>query len=112
MAIKFGRPLEARVPVCPGRSQGPAERPTALDLTIRPRRNRRTDWARRMVRETPLTTDDLIWPLFIMDGDKARAPVRLDARRRAAVGRRGGARGRARGQARHPLHRAVPLHRP
>ena len=28
-----------------------------------------------MVRENQLTTDDLIWPLFIMDGNNARAPV-------------------------------------
>ena len=39
------------------------------------RRNRRSEWARRMVRENALTTDDLIWPLFVMDGDNARAPV-------------------------------------
>src|SRR3954467_7000212 len=28
-----------------------------------------------MVREATLTTDDLIWPLFVMDGQNARAPV-------------------------------------
>jgi porphobilinogen synthase len=28
-----------------------------------------------MVREATLTTDDLIWPLFLMDGTNARAPV-------------------------------------
>jgi porphobilinogen synthase len=39
------------------------------------RRNRRADWVRRLVREHQVTTDDLIWPLFIMDGDNARAPV-------------------------------------
>jgi porphobilinogen synthase len=37
------------------------------------RRNRRTDWARRLVRETVLTTDDLIWPMFVSEGN--RAPV-------------------------------------
>ena len=36
---------------------------------------------------------------------------RLDARRRAPQRRSGGARRRARGEARHPLHRAVSLHR-
>jgi porphobilinogen synthase len=46
-----------------------------LDLTVRMRRNRRREWARRMVREHVLTTDDIIWPLFVMDGDKARVPV-------------------------------------
>ncbi len=39
------------------------------------RRNRRAEWARRLVREHQLTTDDLIWPLFIMDGHNKRAAV-------------------------------------
>ena len=43
--------------------------------TVRPRRNRRTDWSRRMVRETVLTPDDLIWPLFIVEGSGVREPV-------------------------------------
>jgi porphobilinogen synthase len=41
----------------------------------RMRRNRRTDWSRRLVRETTLTVDDLIWPLFLIDGEKLRQPV-------------------------------------
>ena len=44
-------------------------------LAIRPRRNRRAEWTRRLVRENVLTTDDLIWPLFLVDGTKVRAPV-------------------------------------
>jgi porphobilinogen synthase len=47
----------------------------ALDLPTRLRRNRRTEWARRLVRETVLTTDDLIWPLFVVDGSSRRVPV-------------------------------------
>jgi porphobilinogen synthase len=39
------------------------------------RRNRRADWSRRLVRETSLTTDDLIWPIFLIEGTRARAPV-------------------------------------
>ena len=39
------------------------------------RRNRRADWSRRLVRETSLTTDDLIWPIFLIEGARARAPV-------------------------------------
>ncbi len=31
----------------------------------RMRRNRRTDWSRRLVREHTLTPDDLIWPCFV-----------------------------------------------
>ena len=41
----------------------------------RMRRNRRTDWSRRMMRENTLTVDDLIWPLFVLDGEKKRQPV-------------------------------------
>jgi porphobilinogen synthase len=46
-----------------------------LDLTIRPRRNRKAEWARRLVRENVLTTDDLIWPLFVVGGNNTRTPV-------------------------------------
>lgn len=41
----------------------------------RMRRNRRTDWSRRLVRESHLSSDDLIWPLFLIDGDNIREPV-------------------------------------
>ncbi|MDB5544413.1 MAG: hemB [Hyphomicrobiales bacterium] len=44
-------------------------------LAHRPRRNRRTEWVRRLVRENVLTADDLIWPIFIIDGERAREPV-------------------------------------
>ena len=51
-------------------------RPAArLDLVHRPRRNRKAEWTRRLVRENVLTTDDLIWPLFLVEGGKARVPV-------------------------------------
>jgi porphobilinogen synthase len=72
MAIKFGRPIEARSRLTPIEAPAQAEQ---LDLTVRMRRNRRAEWARRLVREHRLSTDDLIWPLFVMDGDNARAPV-------------------------------------
>jgi porphobilinogen synthase len=71
MAIKFGRPLE-RSRLVPQEAEVAVER---LDLTIRPRRNRRADWARRLVREHVLTANDLIWPLFVVDGRNVRAPV-------------------------------------
>ena len=73
MAIKFGRPLESKVRFVPVETGAPAS--SKLELTTRPRRNRRSDWARRMVREHVLTTDDLIWPMFIVDGAKTRVPV-------------------------------------
>ncbi|MBP6019441.1 MAG: porphobilinogen synthase [Burkholderiaceae bacterium] len=34
----------------------------------RPRRNRRDDFTRRLVRENVLTTDDLIYPVFVKEG--------------------------------------------
>src|SRR5581483_413086 len=71
MAIKFGRPLE-RSRFAPGPAEVKAER---LDLAVRPRRNRRSEWSRRMVRENVVTADDLIWPLFIVDGTNIRAAV-------------------------------------
>ncbi len=46
-----------------------------LDLACRPRRNRKAEWARRLVRENVLTTDDLIWPLFLIEGAETRVPV-------------------------------------
>lgn len=46
-----------------------------LPLKVRMRRNRKADWSRRLVRENALTTDDLIWPLFITEGEKHREPV-------------------------------------
>src|SRR3974390_842141 len=71
MAIKFGRPIEMRDV---SRREGTTTAP-ALDLAIRPRRNRKAEWARRMVRENVLTTDDLIWPLFVTGGQNIRAPI-------------------------------------
>ena len=41
----------------------------------RPRRLRRTAALRRMVRETSLTPEDLILPLFVRDGAEIRRPV-------------------------------------
>jgi porphobilinogen synthase len=58
-----------------------SKRPAALSSVDdivqgrRLRRNRRTDWSRRLVRENTLTVDDLIWPIFIIDGEGVRQPV-------------------------------------
>ena len=43
--------------------------------TTRMRRNRRADWSRRLVAETRLSVDDLIWPVFVQEGSNARTPV-------------------------------------
>jgi porphobilinogen synthase len=42
----------------------------------RQRRLRRTGWMREMVRETTLTPADLIWPLFIIDGQNERSAIK------------------------------------
>ena len=39
------------------------------------RRTRRTDWSRRLTAEHRLSVDDLIWPLFVHEGDTPRVPV-------------------------------------
>ena len=46
-----------------------------LDLTVRPRRNRKADWARRLLAESKLTVDDLVWPVFLCEGTGAREPI-------------------------------------
>ncbi len=63
-----------------GRPGGHPEEPSVIDVGAivggrRMRRNRRTDWSRRLVRETTLTVDDLIWPVFVIDGENLSVPV-------------------------------------
>jgi porphobilinogen synthase len=43
--------------------------------TTRMRRNRRSEFSRRLVRETELSTNDLIYPMFVIDGKGPREPV-------------------------------------
>ncbi len=43
--------------------------------TTRMRRNRADDFSRRLVSENTLHTNDLIWPIFVMDGDNIREPI-------------------------------------
>jgi porphobilinogen synthase len=42
---------------------------------VRLRRTRRTSWSRRLVAEHQLGVDDLIWPLFVIEGRNKRVPV-------------------------------------
>ncbi|NIJ39967.1 porphobilinogen synthase [Parvibaculum indicum] len=49
--------------------------PTPSFPATRMRRNRRTDWSRRLVAENALSANDLIWPLFLVDGEKKREAV-------------------------------------
>ena len=41
----------------------------------RMRRMRRDDFSRRLARETKLTADDFIYPVFVHDGDDRQVPV-------------------------------------
>jgi porphobilinogen synthase len=75
MAIKYGRPIEAKAHLAPVEAKAPAKPDARCDLAVRPRRNRKAEWARRLVREHVLTTNDLIWPLFLVDGTRGRAPI-------------------------------------
>jgi len=45
-------------------------------MNQRPRRNRRTPALRNMVRETRMTVDNLIYPLFLVDGKKIKKEVK------------------------------------
>ncbi|MEB3147844.1 MAG: porphobilinogen synthase [Sphaerospermopsis sp.] len=47
----------------------------SLNLVQRPRRLRRTETLRNMVRETTLTVDDLIYPMFVMTGEGQKVEI-------------------------------------
>ncbi|HLH11026.1 MAG TPA: porphobilinogen synthase, partial [Methylovirgula sp.] len=49
-------------------------KPEKLELRLRLRRNRKAEWTRRLVREHELSTADLIWPIFLIEGT-GRQPI-------------------------------------
>ena len=54
-----------------------------MDLTIRPRRLRTCESLRRMVRETRVSPDSLVYPLFLIEGEKIKEPIEsLDGQHR------------------------------
>jgi porphobilinogen synthase len=53
----------------------PASGPLAGYPALRMRRMRHDDFSRRMMRENRLTADDVIYPVFILDGERRREPV-------------------------------------
>jgi len=78
------RPATARSPLYPGEPgpyngrapKGPFREETVMAFPVqRMRRLRRTPALRRMVRETALAVDDLIYPLFVRPGEQERLPV-------------------------------------
>jgi len=44
--------------------------------STRLRRNRKTEWSRRLVQENNLSASDLIWPIFIRDGKNIKEPIK------------------------------------
>ncbi|OQM77540.1 porphobilinogen synthase [Manganibacter manganicus] len=46
-----------------------------ITASRRLRRMRKADWSRRLVRENSLSVNDLIWPIFIIEGKDRREPV-------------------------------------
>ncbi|MEG3591802.1 MAG: porphobilinogen synthase [Pseudomonadota bacterium] len=42
---------------------------------IRMRRTRKKEFSRRLVRENKLSTDDLIYPVFVLEGENRREPI-------------------------------------
>ncbi|WP_375202379.1 porphobilinogen synthase [Hyphococcus sp.] len=53
----------------------PHSAPLARFPALRLRRLRRTDWSRRLVAQTRLSADDLIWAIILKDGKNVREPV-------------------------------------
>jgi len=43
---------------------------------VRMRRNRKTDWSRRLVQENSLSTNDLIWPIFLTEGKNIKESIK------------------------------------
>ena len=48
---------------------------TASYPALRMRRTRRTPWSRRLVAQNVLTSADLIWPMFVVEGKNTRVAV-------------------------------------
>ena len=55
-------------------------------LAIRPRRMRKDEFSRRLMRENVLTTNDLIYPVFVLDGEnRAENVVSMPGVRRQSI---------------------------
>jgi len=46
-----------------------------ITASRRLRRMRKADWSRRLVQENRLTVDDLIWPIFLIEGESRREEI-------------------------------------
>lgn len=50
-------------------------KPAPAYPATRMRRNRKADWSRRLVAENALSVNDLLWPLFLIEGENKREAV-------------------------------------
>ncbi|MGA2636539.1 porphobilinogen synthase [Methylocella sp.] len=71
---KSNRRPTAELPA-PSRTAVEAVQGAASTPFPRMRRNRKSEWARALVRENVLTVADLIWPIFVCDGVNLRQPI-------------------------------------
>src|SRR5262245_48044887 len=69
IAQRRGEPIERAT------KPAPADKISGRFPAVRLRRNRKSNWSRRLVAESGLTTADLIWPIFVMEGRGKREPV-------------------------------------
>ena len=53
----------------------PAFLPATQFPRTRLRRPRRFEWSRRLVAENRLSVDDLVWPVFVVEGQGVRQPI-------------------------------------
>ena len=44
--------------------------------SVRLRRNRKSNWTRRLLEENNLSSGDLIWPIFITEGKNIKEPIK------------------------------------
>ena len=72
---KAGRQGPATTPPDEGPARLTSPHPPGSFPLVRLRRNRRAAWARRLVAEHTLSSADLIWPLFVIEGRRQREPV-------------------------------------
>jgi porphobilinogen synthase len=76
MGAEERRAMRERKPL-PITSAFPAgeARPLGAFPRVRMRRNRSEPWRRRLVAESRLAADDLIWPIFVREGNNVAEPV-------------------------------------
>jgi porphobilinogen synthase len=75
MSSSRSKPVPLRLPAAEAHRGSPAMRLPGHYPTVRLRRTRVDDWMRRLVAESRLSIDDLIWPVFVHEGPAKREPI-------------------------------------